>query len=303
MPTSTRTRARSLTGLLAVALLALTASPVAAMVATEPSCVAATADASALRDVSGRLREPSAAARGGAEVPATEARHGGPDFKATVPVYFHVISNGTDGAVSATTISQQMNVLGKGYAGKYGGANSGFKFTLAGVDHTTNAAWFDAGPETPEEAAMKQALKRGGPGDLNVYTTSGNLYLGWAYFPSIVDSPQAYLDGVVIDFRSMPGGPYGSDYSLGGTLTHEAGHWLGLYHTFEGGCGGKGDRVADTPPERDPTAGCPEGKDTCKKGGLDPIHNYMDYSWDSCYTQFTPGQSSRMQDQYLHFRS
>ena len=107
----------------------------------------------------------------------------------------------------------------------------------------------------------------------------------------------------MLDYQSLPGGPYGTDYSLGGTLTHEAGHWFGLYHTFDGKCGGKGDYVADTPAERTPTAGCPEGKDTCPKEGFDPIHNYMDYSWDSCYTQFTPGQSSRMQDQYLFFRS
>jgi hypothetical protein len=106
-----------------------------------------------------------------------------------------------------------------------------------------------------------------------------------------------------MDYRSMPGGPYGSQFSLGFTLTHEAGHWLGLYHTFQGGCNAKGDYVDDTPFERTPTSGCPEGKDTCAESGLDPIHNYMDYSFDSCYTQFTPGQRGRMQDQYLFFRA
>jgi hypothetical protein len=60
--------------------------------------------------------------------------------------------------------------------------------------------------------------------------------------------------------------------------------------------------VADTPPMRTPTGGCPEGKDTCPSAGLDPIHNYMDYSYDSCYTQFTPGQAARAQDQFLFFR-
>jgi hypothetical protein len=100
----------------------------------------------------------------------------------------------------------------------------------------------------------------------------------------------------------MPGGPFGSDFSLGHTATHEAGHWLGLYHTFEGGCKGPGDRIGDTPAELEPTSGCPRGKDTCLEPGLDPIHNFMDYSFDSCYEEFTSDQADRMQKQYVHWR-
>ena len=294
-------RARSLTAVLSIALTALSVSPVVAL-ASPANCAPASADASGLRDSSGRLREP-VQSQALVNVPQREQGRGGPGFSANIDVYWHVITNGTDGAVSMGTLAQQMSVFNKGFGGAYGGADTGFNFSLADVDVTVNAAWFDAGPGSPEETAMKQALKQGGPADLNVYSTSGNAYLGWAYYPSIVGSAQEYLDGVVLDYRSLPGGPYGSAYSLGGTLTHEAGHWTGLAHTFEGRCGAQGDLVADTPPERTPTAGCPEGKDTCPTLGLDPIHNYMDYSYDSCYTQFTPGQSDRAQDQFLFFRA
>jgi pregnancy-associated plasma protein-A len=238
------------------------------------------------------------------EVPASARGKGGKRFSATVDVWFHVVSDGAIGNVSDQAIQDQMTVLNMGYGGLEGGVNTGFKFRLVGVDRTDNAAWFYTGPGTSDERDMKKALHKGDASTFNVYSTTAGLYLGWAYFPSTYKT-KPWIDGLVIDWESMPGTStrYAGAYDLGKTATHEAGHWFGLYHVFQGGCNHWGDYVDDTPPQLIATRGCPEGQDSCREPGLDSIHNYMDYSYDSCYNQFTAGQSQRMQDQWLYFRA
>jgi pregnancy-associated plasma protein-A len=220
-----------------------------------------------------------------------------------IDVYVHVVTK-TDGtgAVSDAAIDDQIMVLNQTFAGWFGGDDTGFTFRLAGVTRTANDAWY-AQDTFADEVAMKSALKQGDAADLNLYTTSGGGFLGWAYYPSITASNQySVLDGVVVHYGSLPGGSI-QNFNLGYTATHEVGHYLGLAHTFEQGCIGHGDYVDDTPYEATPTSGCPSGKDTCTRGsGDDPIHNYMDYSYDPCYTQFTPGQTERMQKQFAHWR-
>jgi Pregnancy-associated plasma protein-A len=238
-------------------------------------------------------------------VPANRSRANRPGFRATVPTWVHVVSDGAIGNVSDSAINTQIRVLDTTFGGFEGGVATGFNFELVGITRTDNATWHYA-DDFASESAMKQALKRGGDDTLNLYITTAGAYLGWAYYPSITDDPTyAYLDGVVIDWESMLGTStrYAGQYDQGETGTHEVGHWLNLAHTFEGKCSRTGDGVADTPAERTPTSGCPIGKDTCPSPGLDPIHNYMDYSFDSCYTEFTPGQSQRMADAWLFYRA
>jgi hypothetical protein len=239
-----------------------------------------------------------------AQVPADQRGRAGSNFRVTVPTWVHVVSDGAIGNVSDRAIADQIRVLNLTFAGQEGGDRTGFSFRLAGVTRTDNADWHYAGIGSSEHR-MKRALHRGGDDTLNIYLTTAGPYLGWAYLPSVTEQGNSYLDGIVIDWESMLGTStrYAGQYDQGETATHEAGHWLNLEHTFYRGCNNFGDYVDDTPPMLVPTNGCPEGKDTCPEPGLDPIHNYMDYSYDTCYTEFTAGQTQRMQDAWLFWRA
>jgi hypothetical protein len=222
----------------------------------------------------------------------------------TVPVYFHVVNKGKgieNGDVPMTMLRAQIDVLNASYAGATGGANTPYRFVLAGVDRTTNLAWFNAGPGTRAEREMKTALHVGNAAVLNFYTNNaGGVLLGWATFPfSYASAP--LMDGVVCLYSSLPGGSE-VPYNEGDTGTHEVGHWLGLYHTFQDACSVYNDYVADTPAERAPAFRCPTGRDTCPTEGADPIENFMDYTDDPCMYKFTPGQSARMEALTLQYR-
>jgi len=232
---------------------------------------------------------------------------------ATINVYFHVISqDGTPagGDLSDQQIDEQITVLNNDFR------PSGLSFVLIDTDRTVNADWFNnAEPDTQQQTAMKNALRKGGAADLNLYSvgfgsdtdgstsapSSGKGLLGYATFPWFYNN-DPNDDGVVFLYSTVPNGGQ-QDYQMGKTVTHEVGHWVGLYHTFQGGCATPGDFVDDTAAEDSPAYGCPIGRDTCPAPGQDPIHNFMDYTVDACMFQFTPGQISRFQDQLATYRS
>ena len=240
-------------------------------------------------------REPSA--RELAMVDAQLTSHGSSDLSRShvIAVYVHRIhaSNGTGGNVTQQQILDQLGVLNNAYA------SHSFNFRMVEIDDTNNSTWYTS-TGGASEVAMKNALHKGGSNALNIYTNNmGGGLLGWSTWPwDFKGNPK--MDGVVVLYSSLPGGS-AAPYNLGDTATHEVGHWMGLLHTFQGGCSG-GDGVDDTPAESSPAFGCPTGRDTCVGGGLDPIDNFMDYTDDSCMDKFTLGQENRMKSMWDLYR-
>jgi hypothetical protein len=207
-----------------------------------------------------------------------------PRLTPTIPVYFHIISNEAgDGALTATDVHNQMAVLNQDFGGKY-------KFKLEGMESIKNTDWFNHVSITEDEPrrTMKKKLRKGGVSTLNIYSvgftsSSATGIKGFAAFPSQVHW-DVIEDGVVLYYQTFPDGP---DYpfNLGKVATHEGiyinffcneymhgfnffsikvGHWMGLYHTFQGeSCEGPGDYVDDTPQQSTPSSGCPVGKRSC----------------------------------------
>ncbi|KAL5511066.1 hypothetical protein ACEPAH_4281 [Sanghuangporus vaninii] len=179
------------------------------------------------------------------------------------------------GNVPESLILDQVSALNSNFS------ETGLGFTLAEVIHTMT---------------MKQSLHQGVVAALNVYIVGFNSaanqgLLGYATFPSSYSSNPGD-DGVVMRFMTLPEGSQTS-YNGGQVLTHEIGHW---------GRTRSGDMVADTPAEAEPASGCPEGRDTCSSPRIDPIHNYMNYAYNSCMEEFTPDQTTPLKDQVATYR-
>ncbi len=215
----------------------------------------------------------------------------------SIPVRWHVVRSGnsaSQGNISDTMIQDQIDVLNDAFSG------TGFQFYLAGTDRTTNSKWY-TGCYGSQERKMKQGLAIDPANNLNIYSCKPSQgILGYAYFPNSY-AESSWRHGVVLLDQSLPGGS-AAPYNLGDTATHEVGHYLGLYHTFQGGCSGNGDYVSDTAAEASAAFGCPYGRDTCSGGGPDPIENFMDYTDDSCMFDFSGGQTTRMHSMTSAYR-
>ena len=229
-----------------------------------------------------------------------------------IPVYVHVIKGthrGEGTPAGPRRVKRLIRILNLGMAGDQDGrtVNLRYRFTLRKIDYTKRDGWHHAYFNGPRDQRMKRALHRGNARTLNLYINGGGTpdvpVLGWSRFPWQYESAP-YMDGVSVTMASLPGGQ-ARGYNLGDTVIHETGHWLGLFHTFQGGCGTKGDLVVDTPEEDEPgDEACDPTRDTCELDpGFDPVRNFMDYSPDACMDHFTRFQGRRIDSAYAKYRS
>jgi hypothetical protein len=220
----------------------------------------------------------------------------------SIPVAMHVITSGRTGKVSKQVIDVMISNLNWAFGG------SGVSFYLYKLDYKNNKGWYKScAYASANENKMKKALAVDPRYVLNIYTciiggTSAGAIAGYARFPWW--HPEShYLHGVVLDPRALPTGAGFPGYDhYGLTAGHEVGHYLGLFHTFEGGCGGEGDFIADTPAQREPSHQCHTAVDTCSQPGFDDLTNFMNYADDFCRNHFTPGQVDWMSQIVSDFR-
>jgi len=209
-------------------------------------------------------------------------------FSATVPICWY-ICQGTS-TVTDAMLNNQIAVLNNDYA------TAGITFVTQSRTYCTGTArtnWvnnMNSNIDTSFDylASLSQSL--GHSNCLTSYTGDwpgtgllGIAQLGLTTYPTQFNDPGTF-----------PGGS-SAPYNGGRTMTHEAGHNLGLYHVFSSGCSGEGDQIADTP-LGNTNYGCPVGQDSCPSGpGKDAINNFMDYTDDCCMNWFTPQQGLIMQ--------
>ncbi|MEN8163432.1 MAG: zinc metalloprotease [Acidobacteriota bacterium] len=235
-----------------------------------------------------------------------------------IPVVVHIIThdNGVTGDLTDQMVQSQIDVLNEDYLAMPGtlgenGNFTGIRFVLAtedpdglpttGITRTANTNWYNDN----DESGFKSTLMWDPNRYLNFYTNN-TVYLGYAWFPQW--GVGGWQDGIVITYRAFGRNSPMYPYNLGRTATHEVGHWLGLLHTFQDGCGtasapgcySTGDRICDTDPDATQTFGCPSAT-SCGSYPI-PVENYMEYTDDACMELFTPEQANRARCSLTSYR-
>jgi hypothetical protein len=259
-----------------------------------------------------------------------------------INVAVHVVTNGaTTGHLSIGCIESGIELLNDDFRARGGtkAANSvdtRIQFVLAstdgsgsatiGVHYYDNSTWFnEPSGSSAATTEMWAAVTANYPTTqyLNILTkhavaSDGDVLLGYATMANSAAGTSA--DGVVVAFSAWGNSTCASSSqnNEGATATHEVGHYLGLYHTFDDKGGGgpmgstscgaatapwcyqTGDLLCDTPPQSVAIYDCTD-RNSC--GEPDEIHNFMDYSNDACLTLFTEQQARRMRCALTSFRS
>lgn len=214
-----------------------------------------------------------------------------------IDVQFIHITSGNTGKITETRRCKQIEVLNDAYS-SYGIV---FGFDEGQVKHINNEEWYQMDHGSRAEKDAKSALRGSPERHLNFYTAGiGAGLLGWATFPWELEGNRD-LDGVVMLHSTLPGGNT-DRFNLGKTAVHEVGHWLGLYHTFQGGCGAFGDHVGDTEGHASPDTGTPKTALSCDGRQNAPVHNFMNYTDDIHMEEFTKGQINRIKRHVSEYR-
>ncbi len=240
--------------------------------------------------------------------------------KYTIPVVFHVIHTGGSENISREQILDQMRVLNQDYnflnpnrskiRSQFTAvaADCQIEFKLANIDPAgkctdgINRVYSPFGVEVDQANAKVKSLVRWDYTKyLNIWVVTSigssgqGITLGYAVFPF---ATSALVDGIVMRHDRV--GTIGTAVpgDSGRTLTHEVGHWLGLFHTFQGGCNSQ-DNCDDTPPVASTftNANCPANGNSCATDNPnlpDQWENYMDYSDGGCMAMFTLQQKAIM---------
>lgn len=246
-----------------------------------------------------------------------------PDY--VIPVVFHIVQYSEVDEISDACVQSQLDVMNEDFqllnsdtsiavqdwSGEFGNPN--IEFCLATVDPngdpTTGITRTVDSVRTDHNIGdgLKALIQWPPQQYLNVWVPRSIVggVLGYATLPPTLNSsPQN--DGIVLHGQYFGRGSCAdAPYDRGRTATHEVGHWLGLYHTFQNGCAGTsatdcataGDEVCDTPPTASSNFGCPSTQNTCTETPNDlndQTYNYMDYVDDNCMCMFSHGQSDRM---------
>ena len=242
-----------------------------------------------------------------------------------IPVVVHVLYSTCEGNISMSQIEDGIRILDEDFGrtnpdtnltrapfDEYA-ADAGIEFRLAKIDPNGDPTNGVVRVETSQAVNAQNNVKSisNWPSDeyMNIwivesifnFTGGSGTILGYAQFPG---SGSWNTYGLVV--RNDAFGTIGTSTADGRTVTHEIGHCLNLFHTFQDGCGGNcafsGDDVCDTPPAAGATYNCSSSTNTCSNdasgaspypnGTPDQIENYMSYN--SCQNMFSLGQKERM---------
>ncbi|GKZ00467.1 hypothetical protein MPSEU_000999200 [Mayamaea pseudoterrestris] len=243
-----------------------------------------------------------------------------------IPVFFNVLAlSETEGTMADVQLTKILRLMNSAYN------QTNFQFVLQGIQRRTGAFWHNCTVNNQNE--WKTPLYVSGSNALNIfycrptYVTTNGAAVESQGFSSWPTNANNVVDGLVIPHPKYYGPVGTQQYTI-----HEAGHWMGLLHTYAGGCTSKervfenmvvsdGDGVQDTPAHATQTSDIVSGMDTCWQNvtidtcddvknplidpGNDPVTNYMNFVPPKCWEEhgeFTPGQNLRMLAIYEQFR-